>query len=128
MDVTAFDARKAGTDWVADWTGGSLDLGTPSTVNFSFGRKSDSPYAGMIHEDSKITEMAESLGSAKNNDERQQILRDIEEYVFNEQFYMVHNAVGLSLVPARGYVHNAKTAFVLNPPTYASYARAWMDK
>ena len=128
MDVTAFDARKAGTDWIANWTGGSLDLGTPSSVNFAFGRKSDSPYAGMVHEDAKVAQLAQSLGDVTTNEDRLRILREIEAYIFKEQFYMIHGSVGVSLIPARGYVKGAKAAFVLNPPTYASFARTWMDK
>ena len=128
MDVTAFDSTKAGTDWTVSWGGGSLDLGTPSSIVFQFGRKSESPYASIVHEDARIDEFAAQIGTVTNSEDRLRILREIEEYVYRDQVLMVHSVVGLNLVPARGYVKNAKTAFVLNPPTYASYQYAWLDR
>jgi len=128
MDVTAFDSTKAGTDWQVSWGGGTLDLGTPSSINFQYGRKSESPYASIVHEDLRIDQFAAELGTVTSNDERLRILREIEEYVYRDEVLMVHSVVGLNLVPARSYVKNAKTAFVLNPPTYASYQYAWLDR
>ena len=127
MDVTAFDATKAGTDWAVSWGGGSLDLGTPSSINFQFGRKSESPYASIVHEDLRIDAFAAELGTVTSHEERLRILRELEQYIYRDEILMVHSVVGLNLVPARGYVKNAKTAFVLNPPTYASYQYAWLD-
>ena len=127
-DVTAFDERKAGTDWQATWGGGSLDLATPSTVNFLFGRKSESPYVPIVHEDPKISEIAVRLGSVTNNEDRQTLLQELELYVYQEQFYQLQASVGLSLIPVRSYVKEAQSSFILNPPTYASYSHTWIDK
>jgi len=128
MDVGAFDERKAGTDWEATWGGGSLDEATSADVTFRFGRKSDSPYASTVHEDPKLADFAVQMGKISTAEERSKLLQEIEQYVLNEQYYMLFNSVGLSLVPVRSYVKDAKMSFILNPPTYASYAHTWLDQ
>ena len=128
MDVTAFDERKAGTDWDATWTGGNMDQGTTALINFSFGQKSDSPYAGTVHDDPKIAEEATRLGSVRSNAERNQILRELEKYIFLDKAYILQASVGLDLIPVRSYVKDTKTSFILNPPTFASFSRTWIQK
>ena len=128
LDVTAFDALKSGTDWEATWTGGTLDSGTPSTVNFSFGRRSVSQYGGTVHEDLKIDEFASRLGSVTTSEERLALLRELEHYIFQEQYFILQASVGLSLIPVRSYVKDAHTSFILNPPTFSSYSHSWIDK
>jgi peptide/nickel transport system substrate-binding protein len=128
MDVTAFDERKAGTDWDATWTGGNMDQGTTALINFSFGQKADSPYAGTVHDDPKIAEEATRLGSVRSNAERNQILRELEKYIFLDKAYILQASVGVDLVPVRSYVKDTKMSFILNPPTFASFSRTWIQK
>jgi peptide/nickel transport system substrate-binding protein len=128
MDVGAFDERKAGTDWEAAWGGGSLDEATGADVTFRFGRKSDSPYASTVHEDDKMVDFAVRMGKLSTAEERSELLQEIEHYIFQEQYYMLFNSVGLNLVPVRSYVKDAKMSFILNPPTFAAYAHTWLDK
>jgi hypothetical protein len=128
MDVGAFDERKAGTDWEATWGGASIDEATSSTLNFAFGRKSESPYASMVHDDAKISDYAKKLGGISTSADRDKLLREFEKYVFQEKYYFLNAAVGLNLVPVASYVKDAKMSFILNPPTFASYKHTWLDK
>ena len=61
-------------------------------------------------------------------EERQEILQELERYIFQEQYFMLQSSVGLDLIPVRSYVKSAQSSFILNPPTYASYSHSWIDK
>lgn len=127
MDVTAFDSANAAGEWVAAWAGGNLDFATPGLLLFQFGRKSDSPYSRTVHEDQAIDDFADQLGQITDPDERLELLREIEHYIYQEEFYQVQSAVSTDRIPVRSYVRDAKTSFVLNPPTYASYKQTWIS-
>ena len=77
---------------------------------------------------SQFDDFANRLGSVTTAEGRLALLQELERYVYQEQFYQLQASVGLNLIPVRGYVIEAQSSFILNPPTYASYSHTWIDK
>lgn len=130
MDVNAYDARRGAGDWQAsDSSAGGLENNmSPGPFLNSWGPKSMSPFAGVVHEDPQILEFARKLGQQTTVEGRLDMTRQIEHYVLQEMVYKVSTSMGSDLIPVRNYVKGAQTAFTLGPNTYWSQVRTWLDK
>jgi peptide/nickel transport system substrate-binding protein len=130
MDVNAYDARRGAGDWQAsDSAAGGLENNmSPGPFLNSFGPKSISPYANVVHEDPKILDFARMLGQQSTPEGRLELTRQIERYIFQDVVYKVGTSMGLDLIPVRSNVKGVKTAFTLGPNTYWSQVRTWFEK
>lgn len=98
----------------------------PEGTESVYGRYSGNPDAYAKHEDKKIDQMYFRLREALSLEQRIQIWREIERYLFREQTYIVPVAESINVVPYRSYVRGLAIP-TEDAHTHTDFATVWLD-
>lgn len=99
----------------------------PEGTESVYGRYSKNPDAYAKHEDIKIDQMYYRLREALTFEQRVQIWRDIERYLFQEQTYIIPVAEAINVVPYRSYVKGLAVP-TEDAHTHTDFATVWLDR
>jgi peptide/nickel transport system substrate-binding protein len=98
----------------------------PEGTESVFGRYSKNPDAYAKHEDLETDEMYRRLREALTFEQRVVLWRDIEEYLFVEQTYVVPIAESINVVPYRSYVKGLAIS-TEDAHTNTDFSTVWLD-
>jgi peptide/nickel transport system substrate-binding protein len=125
VDTATWNQKRVSLDF--DTQQGRLSvLPIPEGTEGVYGRFSRSPDAYAKHEDQKVDELYRLLRRATTPDRRIGIWRQLQEYLFVDQTYIIPIAEAIYVVPYRTYVKG-----LIIPPedghTHTDFATVWID-
>ena len=102
-------------------------LPIPEGTEGVYGRFSKSPDAYAKHEDTKVDEYYRLLQEASTIERRIEVWRQLQEYLFVEQTYVISIAEAIYIVPYRTYVKGLAIP-AEDAHTHTDFATVWLDK
>lgn len=99
----------------------------PEGTESVFGRYSANPDAYAKHDDPEVDQLYRRLRAAVTMQGRIQIWRDIEQYLFVEQTYIVPVAESINVVPYRSWVKGLVFP-TEDAHSFNDHASVWLDK
>ncbi|MFH1141547.1 MAG: ABC transporter substrate-binding protein [Chloroflexota bacterium] len=99
----------------------------PEGTEGVYGRFSKSPDAYAKHEDEKVDEYYRLLLEASTTEGRIDVWRQLQEYLFIEQTYIIPIAEAIYVVPYRTYVRGLPVP-AEDAHTHTDFATVWLDK
>ncbi len=99
----------------------------PEGTESVYGRYSKNPDSYAKHEDPKVDELYLRLREALTFNQRVQLWREIETYLFVEQTYVIPIAGSINVVPYRTYVKGLVIP-TEDGHTHTDFATVWLDK
>ena len=99
----------------------------PEGTESVYGRYSANPDAYAKHEDPQLDGLYRRLREALTLNQRVQIWREVERYLFVEQTYIVPIAESINVVPYRSYVKGLVIP-TEDAHTHTDFATVWLDK
>ena len=98
----------------------------PEGTESVYGRYSNNPDAYAKHDDQRVDQMYRLLRNSLSSARRVELWRDIEEYLYVEQTYIIPIAESINVTPYRTFVKNLDI-----PPedshTYTDFTKVWID-
>ena len=99
----------------------------PEGTESVYGRYSKNPDAYAKHEDVEIDKLYRRLREALTFDQRIQLWRKLERYLFMEQTYIIPVAESINVVPYRTYVKGLVIP-TEDAHTHTDFATVWLDR
>ncbi len=99
----------------------------PEGTESVYGRYSQNADAYAKHEDSMVDELYRRLKNVLSQQQRVEVWREIERYLFVEQTYIIPIAESTNVVPYRTYVKGL-TMPTEDGHTHTDFATVWLDK
>ncbi|HLE81431.1 MAG TPA: ABC transporter substrate-binding protein, partial [Dehalococcoidia bacterium] len=102
-------------------------LPIPEGTEGVYGRFSKSPDAYAKHEDTTVDDYYRLLREASTPERRIEVWRQLQEYLFVEQTYVIPIAEAIYVVPYRTYVKGLPVP-AEDAHTHTDFATVWLDK
>ena len=99
----------------------------PEGTESVYGRYSGNPDAYAKHEDPNVDVLYRRLRNALTFEQRTQLWREIEKYLFVEQTYIIPIAESINVVPYRSYVKGLPVP-TEDAHTHTDFATVWLEK
>ena len=99
----------------------------PEGTESVYGRYSSSPDAYAKHDDTRVDDLYRRLREALTFNQRVEIWREIERYLFVEQTYVIPIAESINVVPYRTHVKDLVIP-TEDAHTHTDFATVWLDK
>ena len=99
----------------------------PEGTESVYGRYSNSPDAYAKHDDAGVDDLYRRLREALTFNQRVELWREIERYLFVEQTYMIPIAESINVVPYRSHVKGLVIP-TEDAHTHTDFATVWLDR
>jgi ABC-type transport system substrate-binding protein len=99
----------------------------PEGTESVYGRYSKNPDAYAKHEDAEVDKLYRRLREALTFDQRIQLWRKLERYLFMEQTYIIPIAESINVVPYRTYVKGLVIP-TEDAHTHTDFTTVWLDR
>ena len=99
----------------------------PEGTESVYGRYSSSPDAYAKHDDARVDDLYRRLREALTFNQRVELWREIERYLFVEQTYVIPIAESINVVPYRTHVKGLVIP-TEDAHTHTDFATVWLDR